>query len=72
MLSGSSAFVVSSFRISSFGINPERGGRPLNESSASSVRAVIIGELVQVVPRCVIVLVVEALSEENMVAVIAV
>lgn len=66
MARGSKDFVVSSFRISSFGMNPVSGGSPPRDVSVSRVIVVIAGEADQVVPMSVMVFVVMVFSEMNM------
>ena len=47
--------IVISFRISSFGINPDSGGSPPSERRDSISKSMDVGEVVQASPKSVIV-----------------
>lgn len=57
--------LVSSCRISHFGMNPERGGRPPKESRRRGVRAVSMGVLVQEVARALMLVALFSLNTRN-------
>lgn len=65
-----SVFVVSSFRMSNFGMKPVNGGSPPNDARVSIVVDTMAGDSGQVVPMSVMVFVVVMISVVKMVVVI--
>lgn len=62
--------VVSSCRISHFGINPVRGGSPPSDINTISTKAVVVGEIIHEVVRSLIVFDEDNISSMNVEVVI--
>lgn len=62
--------MVNSFRISHFGIKPVSGGSPPNAIRVISVIVESVGEIVHIIPKSLVVLVIEVVRIINMEVVI--
>lgn len=68
---GKRKLVVSSFRISHLGINPVSGGSPPNAMRVIIVIVESVGEIVHIVPKSLVVLVVDIIRIINIEVVIS-